>query len=268
MNCVEYLATVLQRLEQHYLSMASTLTAPVLVRYGQVPFFRHEEQTDTLICFLKGVKLASTMNAALMLFRHGYVQELGALARIADDLFNDILFMLKPLDGDKPSKDQIRFFEEFYQEEFEDPLNVLAGAQKRDVVARRKLHATFGQLAKDALNPSDAQTMMTTIHAAFSGYIHGAYPHIMELYGGNPGRFHMSGMLSTPRIEEWKGQLVTYVHRGIMATVLVARKLGLEDIEKDLGALLVEYETTLNRKPEVDMEDQIRVMREKAKRDS
>jgi hypothetical protein len=268
MNWLEYLATVLQRLEQHYHTMAGALPQPVLMRRGRVPFFRHEQQTDTLICFLKGVKLTSTLNAALLLFRHGYAQELGALARIADDLFNDILFMLKPLDGDKPSKDQMRFFDEFYQEEFGDPLNVLAGAQKRDIVSRRRLHATFGHLAKDALNPSDAQNMMSTIHAALSGYVHGAYPHIMELYGGNPGRFHMSGMLSTPRIAEWNGQLVMYVHRGIMVSELVARKLGVKEVEKELRALLIEYETTLNCKPETDVEAQMRMMKEKAKSDS
>jgi hypothetical protein len=263
MNWVDYLATVLQRLEQHYHFMAGTLKPPVLVNRGGVPFFRHEEQTDVLLCFLKGVKLVSTLNAGLLLFRYGYAQELGALARIADDLLNDVLFMLKPLDGDNPSKDQLRFFDEFFQEEFESPLNVLAGAQKRDIVSRRKLHATFGHLAKDALNPSDAQSMMSTIHAALSGYVHGAYPHIMELYGGSPGRFHMSGMASTPRIAEWNGQLITYIHRGVMVTELIARKLGQKDTEKSLRTLLIEYETTLNCKPDTDVEAQIRMMKVK-----
>ena len=47
------------------------------------------------------------------------------------------------------------------------------------------------------LNPSDAQSAMSTLHKAYSGYVHGAYPHIMELYGGNPARFHMAGMRDT-----------------------------------------------------------------------
>ncbi len=264
MNWVEYLGTVLHRLEQHYHALASTLEAPVLVNRGGVTFFRHREQTDVLLCFLKGLKVVSTLNAGLLLFRHGYAQELGALARIADDLLNDVLFMLKPLDGDKPSKDQLRFFEEFFQEEFENPLNVLAGGQKRDIVARRKLHATFGHLAKDTLNPSDAQAMMSTIHAALSGYVHGAYPHIMELYGGSPPRFHMAGMPSTPRIAEWSGQAVTYVHRGIMVTELVARKLGHKETEASVRALLIEYEKTLNCTPDTDVEAQIRAMKGKS----
>ncbi len=248
--------------------MGRSLPAPVLVVHRGIPLFRHKQQSDTLLCFLKGVKFTSTLNAALLLFRNGYAQELGALARMADDLFNDILFMLQPLDGDKPSKDQLRFFEEFFQEEFEDPLNVLAGAQKRDIVSRRKLHATFGHLAKESLNPSDAQTMMSTIHAALSGYVHGAYPHIMELYGGNPPRFHMSGLPATPRIAEWDGQLVTYVYRGIMASGLVARKLGLKESESALRTLMEEFELALDCKPDADVEAQVRAMKDGAKRDS
>jgi hypothetical protein len=47
-----------------------------------------------------------------------------------DDLFNDILFMLTPLDAEAPSKDQLRFFEEFFQEEFANPKETLRSAQK------------------------------------------------------------------------------------------------------------------------------------------
>lgn len=267
MNRLEYLADVLRRLERQYHTMGQSIPVPILVAQHGIPFFRHEQHTDTLLCFLKGVKLTSTLNAALLLFRHGYAQELGALARIADDLFNDILFMLKSLDGKNPSKDQLRFFEEFFQEEFENPLNVIAGSKKRDIVSRRKLHATFGHLAKKSLNPSDAQTMMSTIHAALSGYVHGAYPHIMELYGGNPPRYHMSGLLGTPRIAEWNGQLVTYVYRGIMVSGLVAIKLGLKDSESVLRALLEEFETTLDCKVDTDVEAQVRAMKEIAKDD-
>jgi hypothetical protein len=241
MNFLDYIAGVLQRLEQHYHQMASVLEPPLLVSLGGASFFRHREQSDRLLCFLKGVKLVSTLNASFLLYRNGFTQEVGALARIADDLFNDILFMLRPLEADAPSKDQLRFFEEFFQEEFANSNDPLGSAQKRDIVPRRKLHATFGQLAEDELNASDAQITMATIHAAFSGYVHGAYPHIMEMYAGNPGRFHMSGMRDTPRMAEWSRQLVTYVHRGIMVSELVARKLGLNDSEKELRALLLAY---------------------------
>jgi hypothetical protein len=248
----EYLKSVLQRLEQQYHRMARSLGTPVPQRVSTKQaegfWFRYPSQSDTLLCLLKGVKLISTLNAALVLLRAGYVQECGALFRIASDCYSDILFFLVPRDGDKPSRDQERFFDEFFQEEFDDPARPLGSNQKRDNVPRKTIFASFGNLVKDQLNPSDAQSTMLTLHKAFSGYVHGAYPHIMELYGGDPPRFHMSGMANTPKQGETLTQLRTELYRTIMASELVARKVALEDSRVAIRALLVEYETRLGLK--------------------
>ena len=113
----------------------------------------------------------------------------------------------------------------------------------------KKIHATFAKLVSTELNSSDAQELLRTTQQAFSGYVHGAYPHIMEMYGGNPPQFHMSGMLGTPRIEEWREQLVGYVYRVSMASVFVARKLGLEEMERDLRAFLKGFEDATGTAP-------------------
>ena len=262
-----YLVSVLERLEQCYHRMARFLGSPVPQRVttkrAEGFWFRYPFQSDTLLCFLKGVKLVSTLNAALVLLRAGYVQECGALFRIASDCYSDILFILVPRDGDRPSPGQERYFDEFFQEEFEDPAFPLGANQKRDNVSRKTIFASFGKLVKDQLNPSDAQSALLTIHKAFSGYVHGAYPHIMELYGGDPARFHMSGMANTPRQTETLTQFVTELYRAIMATELVARKLGLEDSRVVVRELLVEYETTLDVKSEQRAEALMRKVKEK-----
>lgn len=245
----EYLSSSLKQLEAHYHQMGTTLPAPNREMIGSSMYFRHPQYTDSLLSYLKGVKLVSTLNAALVLYRNGYAQEIGALCRMADDYCSEILFLVKPLGENGPSKDQIRMFEDFFREEFETPENPLASPQDRDNVPRRKINAAFGQLVSGELNPHDAQNVLSTIHKAFSGYVHGAYPHIMEMYGGNPPHFHMTGMLGTPRMAAWESQLVTYVYRAIMSAELISRKLGLPEVEKAIRGLLVEYETTLNCRP-------------------
>jgi hypothetical protein len=67
---------------------------------------------------------------------------------------------------------------------------------------------------------------MTTIHETYSGYIHGASPHIMELYGGIPPRFHMKGMLGTPRHEDHTDDLLDYYHRAIISFAFAAKAFG------------------------------------------
>jgi len=267
----DYFVSVLQRLEQQYHKMASHFGAPVpqriITKQVEGFWFRYSVQSDTLLCFLKGVKLISTLNAALLLLRAGYVQECGALFRIASDCYTDILFFLLPRDGDKTSKDQDRFFEEFFQEEFEDPAYPLGTNQKRDNVPRKTIFASFGSLVKGHVNPSDAQSTLLTLHKAFSGYVHGAYPHIMELYGGAPARFHMSGMENTPKQVEMATHFLTELYRAIMATELVAMKLGLNEIRKAIRALLVEYETKLSLKSTESPESLVRKAKKKKTED-
>ena len=255
----DYLRSVLQRLEHHYNLMAGAVGQPVAQRLttNKVEgfWFRYPHQSDTLLCFLKGVKLISTLNGALVLLNAGCVQECSALFRVAIDCYTDIMFWLLPGDGDKPSQNQDRFFDEFFQEEFEDPAYPLGSQQKRDSVPRKTIMASVAKLTKDTLNPSDGHSTFLTLHRAFSGYLHGAYPHIMELYGGEPPRFHMSGMPNTVRETEGLAQFTTELYRAIMVSELVARKLGLDDRRQAIRVLLVEYETTLGvksrEKPEV-----------------
>ena len=253
----DYLQQSLQRLEAFYLDMHAA-TGPLLYRemrpYRQ---FRYENLTESLACYLKGVKAVSTLNACVVLLRQGFAQEVGALCRMVDDFCNEIFFLLMPQGKDGFSQDQIRFLENFYQEEFENPGDPLRSPQKRDTVAVKKIHGTFGKLAQGELNPSDAQELLRTVHQAYSGYVHGAYPHVMEMFGGDPPHFHMSGMLGTPRIEEWRGQLVAYVQRLIIATVFVARKLGVAEMEPPLRAFLEEFEATTGTRPKVPASDML-----------
>ena len=263
MEIESYLEKIIGRLEELYHQMERQMTPPVFINDGIYPRFRHETLSDSLACYLKGIKLISTLNASIVLLRKGYVQEFGALCRMMDDYCNEIFFLLIPQDGASFSKDQIRFLEDFFKEELDKPENPLLSEQKRDNVPVRKIHATFGKVAKDEVNPFDAQELMRTLHQAFSGYVHGSYPHIMEMCGGNPPRFHMSGMLGTPRITEWKSQLVIYGHRVIMVTILVARKLGLTDIEKSTKEILIEFEKDTDSKPKQKADVMLRQMKKK-----
>lgn len=248
MGTIEYLSETLRKLQVHYDVLFSYLPPPVRTRIGSNVYFRHPEKSDALLCCLKGVKLISTLNAALVLLRSGYTQEIGALCRMADDFFYEILFFTEPIQENGSSKDQLKMLEDFFKEEFENPDDLLGSAQNRDTVPRRKINAAFGKLTNDQINPHDAQITAGIVHKAFSGYVHGAYPHIMEIYGGQPPRYHMAGMLGTPRIREWENQLVTYVYRAIMVTELNSSRLGAESNERQLRQLLIEYETVLNCK--------------------
>jgi hypothetical protein len=158
--------------------------------------------------------------------------------------------MLMPRNGTQLSQGQERHFTDFFQEEFADSSDPLGSRQKRETVSRKTIHAAFADMARDFANPSDTQNAGMVIHGAFSGYVHGAYPHIMELYGGLPRRFHLHGMLGTPREAEWNNQLVNQIYRALMASEFVARKLGHAEATKAIRELVVEFETTAGCAPD------------------
>jgi len=86
-------------------------------------------------------------------------------------------------------------------------------------------------LAKDIgfeLDPSTHQKLIRTISKAYSGFVHGASPHIMDMYGGNPPHFHTKGMLGTHRMEEHADDLWNYVYRSFISHILVGKAIGAE----------------------------------------
>ena len=98
------------------------------------------------------------------------------------------------------------------------------------MVPRKKIRAYIAQIEGRGLDPSRGVALGNTISKAYSGYIHGASPHIMEMYGGNPPHFHVTGMRHTPRFIEHQDDLWNYFYRGICAFGFAAKAFGDEEL--------------------------------------
>lgn len=247
------LENALKRLGHLYGELETFL--PPINFQGNAPYrafrFDANEHTDSLACYLKGMKAVSTLNAGLILLKSGFTQEVGALCRMVDEACNEIIFLIKPEGDNALSKSQEQFLDSFYQEEFSDFKNILAAHNSRHTVPSQKIHASIAKTMSSSINPSDGQAMTSVVQKTLSGYIHGAYPQIMEMYGGNPPHFHMRGMLGTPRMIEWMTQVISYVDRLIIISILVARKLGALGIEKLIQDLRAEFESKFSTRSDL-----------------
>ncbi len=154
MDIDKYLEDTIEELGLLYHEMADLIDAPVFVKLGSSGVWRYETQTESLACYLKAIKTISALNACMALLKIGHAQEVGALCRMIDDYCNEIFFLLMPQDGKNYSKEQLQFLNDFYQEEFDKPEDPLASTQKRKNVPVKKIHATFGKIAKSETNPS------------------------------------------------------------------------------------------------------------------
>ena len=127
----------------------------------------------------------------------GFVQEQAALQRILDEINEDITFLAYGvINGDVTSLHQ-SYLDAFFEEEF-DAYTALDSTQKRAPIHRRKIHAYLSRM-DSGIDSSTAIEVSRTVSKIYSGYVHAASPQIMDMYGGSPPRFHVRGMLGTPR---------------------------------------------------------------------
>jgi hypothetical protein len=250
LSLLEILSEAVLALDNCVQALATSVPAPQCVHVSGNLAFRHVQQdrNDLLLSFLKLVKIASHHNAALVLLQAGYVHEVYALAQMIDEACEDIIFMISPLgDAGQLNKDRRWFINEFYQEEF-SVSNLVNSQHRRDRGLRDAIRATTNRPLGGGIDGFDPYHL-TKLEGMFSGLVHGAYIHLMELYDG--ARFHTTGLLGAPSIEECADNQVNHVFRSLLAIELVGRRAARPDVvyqALDLAISLAQHTECL--KPE------------------
>jgi len=224
MNIIQLYTETLTLLEESFHALERRIESPQLRQLGFGAAYRYPTQSIKAAVIQKLARVISGLNACMVLLEKGLVQELGALQRMLDEFCEDLTFLCQPLIGGERTTLHDLYLQHFYQEEIDSHGNPFLSKQKRPQIPREKIQAANARTA--VLNPSDAQELTRSLNKAYGGYVHGASPHIMEMYGGVPPRFHVSGMLDTPRIEKVTKDLWNYFHRGLNTAELVAQGLG------------------------------------------
>lgn len=204
--------------------------------------FRYKEKSIYQALILKLARVVSGLHAAKCLLDKGLLQEQGILQRMLDEFGEDILFLVYGLTIDKITDLHKEYLSFFYEEEFDVPENPIKSSQKRGMIPRKKIRAYIARIEGSNLNPSDGVELSRTMSKAYSGYVHGAAPHIMDMYCGYPPRFHTSGMLGTPMIKVYRKDLWNYFFRGILSFILVAKVFGNAELVKSLSRYQDEFE--------------------------
>lgn len=179
---------------------------------------------------LKLAMVLSGVNAAFVLLRHGHILEQAAIQRMIDEANEDILFLVLALTNDDVTELHQRFLDSFWAEEFEDFNNVVDSHKSRDQVPRSKVHAYNARLLDD---PSSSTKLSKVIQRMYSGFVHGAAPHIMEIYDPVSGGFAVRGMLGTPKEEDHAYDIWNVVYRAGLSFIFASRAFG-SDAHSDL----------------------------------
>lgn len=234
-------------LQRSFALLESKIEKPAFVYRGSYKVFRYEKQSIEAAVIQKLARVISGLHATLLLLHGGFVQELGIIFRTLDEFNEDILFLCQAIRSGGLTDLHQKYLASFYQEEFDNPDNPFLSEQNRPTILRRKIHAAIANMPENELNPSDGKEIHRTISQAYSGYIHGASIHIMDMYGGNPPKYHLAGMLNTPQIKSYTLDAWNYFYRSLMSVMMVALSFREQELLKELYSFRQYFEEQSGR---------------------
>ena len=134
---------------------------PRLVDTNQGRVYRYEQCLAKQAIVQKLARLVSTLRSTQLLLDRGFVQEVGTLERVLDEILEDVHFLVVGLES--PTKLHAQFLQYFHEEEF-DADTARASTQKRRMIPRKRIRAHFGRIisSKDSPQHSTATTPETS----------------------------------------------------------------------------------------------------------
>lgn len=227
-------------MEAGFRQLEGQVPRPRMVINGEGTTIRYVEQTIHQAILLKLARQISGLNACDVLLANGYVQEQAVIQRTLDELDEDILFLCFGAQ-DGTVKLHRKYLKTFWQEEFEEGVAPIDSTKGRYQLKRSEIREWLGRrMGTDENDPG--MKALRVVQQAYSGYVHAASPHIMDMCGGPQLRFHLRGLNGTPRIPEHVHDLWNYVYRGLLSANTVALIFGDADAATKLRAALTKFE--------------------------
>lgn len=214
----------LEMMSSSFRQLESQLAPPEPVKHEDSFVFRYREKGIPQALIQKLARNVSGLNALDLLLSNGFVQEQAVLQRTLDEIHEDIFFLAAAITNDTVTERHRQYLRAFYDDPILKTGKHSERFQKPNLVPRKKIHAYVRRLLHK--DPQPTNEVEEVISTAYSGYVHAASPYIMDLYGGNPPRFMLNGMLGTPRIADHVEDAWNYFYRGLLSTCVVAKAFG------------------------------------------
>jgi hypothetical protein len=215
-KCQALFQRTLPVLDRAFEALVPQVPPPDLLQLSSHEHFRYHDKTAAQAVIQKLSRIISGLRAQRVLLDAGLYQEVGAMARILDELGEDVVLLSESVRTGTVTALQTEMLTQFYEEEFDNPNNPMTSTQRRPMVRREKVRAAIAALPNQAVNPSDSAELNRTMFHTMSGYVHPASVHILDSWGGYPPHFHLAGMRDTPREPQWEAQGIHYMHRGLI----------------------------------------------------
>jgi hypothetical protein len=232
----------IETLDRFLIKFSETFTPPLFYHSGAEHYgFRFGAPGPKHFCFLKSIRAVSALRASVILAREGYPQELFVLLRTLAEFTTHIEFILFSLDdngtlSEEASTYLTAFFSDFARNSDTD----FGKIKLKQVTVHKTVGASLdaAQRTDSTGNYDPTQKLFSQIYRTLSNFVHGRYPEIMDLYGGDPARWHTNGMAGTPKEEEMISFLETVAGSVALTFRLMIRIFALDKlVEEDAGLI-------------------------------
>lgn len=222
--------------ERAFDELVGELGTPEPVAFRGATSYRYKERSPEQAALLKLARYVSGLSAGSLLLSQGFLQELGALQRTMDEIHEDILYICLPLLSGEQTDDHARYLNSFWEDEPEFS-DFSAHQKNRDQVPRKNIRrylARFGMA--DRL---DHRAIATSAYLSrmYSGFVHAAAPHALELYDPDEGRFRVNDYQTSPLARDHADDFENQFFRGVFSVVVVAKVIGCHEVEQSATAM-------------------------------
>lgn len=247
MKYVRQFETLLEELAQAQQKLEGALPLPKPTMIGSFQCWRYETTDIHHALVIKLARIQSACRAALILWKHGHFQEQAMLERVLDEAHEDVLFLVYAVANDDITDLHKRFLDSFWQEDDDGEPGSKFKPKKREMVKRVKIQAYLSRIAGNPITPHEQLEASKALFRTYSGFVHGAAPHIMDMYSPTHQGFAVSGMLGTPRVSEYEDDLWNYMYRSLISYVFVFKAFGAQDQVAQLVAFKRRFEAACGK---------------------
>lgn len=237
-------------LEKLVHALAERLPAPLRYDSGKEHHgFRYGKPDIRHFCLLKAVRAVSALNAAIDLACGGYAQEIAVLIRTVIEGTTHIEFVLSGrVAGVGPDPAVEKYVQDYFADFARNEPADFKRAQVKQIAVHRQLGAELDSLAQQGDRPKafKAEHLYSNVYLSFSNYVHGKYPETMDLYGGDPGYFHLRGMSGTPKDAENLAIIDSFVDTVSITFAQMVSNFRLHDLVERDPVLAEWFRSTLS----------------------
>ena len=216
---------------------------PEFVKEPGLERFRFRQPSPRLFQVLKCVRVVSGFRACQCLLEKGYVQEIGVLLRTILEFLNDIDFIEEGIRQGQLTSTQQEMLDLFFEHDLQNSDELMKDHSKRPTIARKKVYPAIAKSLNPG-NPDRMQRILKTLEDSYSGYVHGSYPHIMELYEGGTWQFRTDGMIDTPLVLTFFGVIARCSHSALNLFSELAHSGNLNELAIKLTNQRIKLETS------------------------